>query len=141
MSAFADKKPEPTTRYADFVVSGMGAEDTADAPTLIRRFKKEQFPQILVSVNMLDTGFDCPEVVNLVMARFTKSGVLYRQMRGRGTRKADHIRKAGFTMFDFVGNCDVHDDEEPLAGGIIVARPMVPGAGQAAPAADARHPR
>ena len=33
--AFADKKPDPTTRYADFVVSGMGAEDTVDAPTLI----------------------------------------------------------------------------------------------------------
>ena len=118
--AFADEKPVPTTRYADFVVSGMGAQDTADAPTLIRRFKKEPFPRILVSVNMLDTGFDCPEVVNLVMARFTRSGVLYRQMRGRGTRKADLIKKSGFTMFDFVGNCDFHDDEEPLAGGVVV---------------------
>jgi type I restriction enzyme R subunit len=74
---------------------------------------------------MLDTGFDCPEVVNLVMARFTHSGVLYRQMRGRGTRKADHIRKAGFTMFDFVGNCDFHDDEEPLEGSAMVAQPAV----------------
>jgi len=37
-----------------------------------------------VSVNMLDTGFDCPEIVNLVMARFTRSAILYRQMRGRG---------------------------------------------------------
>ena len=75
---------------------------------------------------MLDTGFDCPEVVNLVMARFTKSGVLYRQMRGRGTRKADHIRKANFTMFDFVGNCDFHDDEEPLPGGVVVVEAEEP---------------
>jgi len=66
---FADKKPSPTTRYADFVVSGLGPEDTVDGAAKIRRFKKEEFPQILVSVNMLDTGFDCPEVRNLVMAR------------------------------------------------------------------------
>ena len=128
--AFADKKPDPTVRYADFVVSGMGAEDTADAPTIIRRFKKEPFPQVLVSVNMLDTGFDAPEVVNLVMARFTKSGVLYRQMRGRGTRKADAIKKSHFTMFDFVGNCDFHDDEEPLSGGIVVEKPAKPSPGK-----------
>lgn len=120
--AFADKKPHPTTRYADFVVSGMEAQDTLDAPAVIRRFKKEEFPQILVSVNMLDTGFDCPEVVNLMMARFTKSGVLYQQMRGRGTRKADHIKKSQFTIFDFVGNADFHDDEDPLPGGPIIVK-------------------
>ena len=87
-AAFADKKPSPEVRYADYVVSGMGADDTVDGMTKIKRFKKEQFPQILVSVNMLDTGFDCPEVVNLVFARFTRSAILYQQMRGRGTRKA-----------------------------------------------------
>ena len=124
--AFADKKPNPTTRYADFVISGMGGDDTAYAPDLIKRFKKEAYPQILVSVNMLDTGFDCPEVVNLVMARFTRSGVLYRQMRGRGTRRAEHIKKVFFTLFDFVGNCDEHNDEEPLEGGFIVERPAKP---------------
>jgi type I restriction enzyme R subunit len=101
--AFAHLKPNPQTRYADFVVSDMGDDDTPGASAMIERFKKEEFPQILVSVNMLDTGFDCPEVVNLVMARFTKSAILYQQMRGRGTRKAAHIHKAGFTMFDFVG--------------------------------------
>lgn len=128
--AFADKKPHPTTRYADFVVSGMGAQDTLDAPKLIRRFRKEGFPQILVSVNMLDTGFDCPEVVNLVMARFTKSGVLYQQMRGRGTRKAEHIKKSQFTIFDFVGNADYHDDENPLPGGPIIVKAGEPKPGK-----------
>lgn len=68
---FADKKPSPTTRYADFVISGLGPEDTVDGTAKIKRFKKEESPQILVSVNMLDTGFDCPEIRNLVMARFT----------------------------------------------------------------------
>jgi type I restriction enzyme R subunit len=61
---------------------------------------------------MLDTGFDCPEVVNLVMARFTKSAILYQQMRGRGTRKADHIKKNSFTIFDFIGVTDFHGDHE-----------------------------
>ncbi|WP_238368847.1 DEAD/DEAH box helicase family protein, partial [Mesobacterium pallidum] len=118
---FADLKPHSTTRYADFVVSDEGTERTANASDKIKRFKKEAFPKILVSVNMLDTGFDCPELVNLVMARFTESVVLYQQMRGRGTRKADHIRKSSFTMFDFVGVTDFHgDDPELIPGGLIV---------------------
>ena len=118
---FADKKPSPDVRYADFVVSDSGADDTVDAYTKIKRFKDEEFPKILVSVNMLDTGFDCPEVVNLVMARFTKSAILYQQMRGRGTRKADHIHKSLFTIFDFVGVTDYHkDDEGKIEGGYVV---------------------
>lgn len=118
---FADKKPDPSVRYADYVVSGMGPDDTVDGMTKIKRFKKEAFPQILVSVNMLDTGFDCPEVVNLVFARFTRSAILYQQMRGRGTRKAD--KKPIFTLFDFVGVADYHgDDEEYAQGGIVVAK-------------------
>lgn len=123
--AFADKKSSPDVRYADYVVSGMGRDDTVDGMTKIKRFKKEQFPQILVSVNMLDTGFDCPEVANLVFARFTKSVILYQQMRGRGTRKAQN--KPLFTMFDFVGVADYHGDDEDYAhGGFIIERPRRP---------------
>lgn len=118
---FADRKPSPEIRYADYVVSGLGPDDTVDGMTKIGRFKKEQFPQILVSVNMLDTGFDCPEVVNLVLARFTRSAILYQQMRGRGTRKAD--RKPIFTLFDFVGVTDYHGDDEDFAEGGIVKEP------------------
>jgi type I restriction enzyme, R subunit len=119
---FADKKPSPETRYADFVVSGTGNDDTTDGMTRIKRFKDEKFPQILVSVNMLDTGFDCPEVVNLVMARFTRSAILYQQMRGRGTRQAPHIKKPSFTLFDFVGVTDYHGDNEDMPeGGFVTA--------------------
>lgn len=118
---FSDLKPHSTVRYADFVVSDVGGGPAPGAQDLIDRFKKEEYPQILVSVNMLDTGFDCPEVVNLVMARFTQSLILYRQMRGRGTRKAPHIRKTMFTMFDFVGVTDFHgDDSDVIEGGVIV---------------------
>lgn len=120
--AFADKKPSPTTRYADFVVSGLGPEDSVDGQAKIKRFKKEAFPQILVSVNMLDTGFDCPEVRNLVMARFTNSSILYQQMRGRGTRLAPG--KERFTLWDFTGVTVRHgDDEAPGEGGVVIVRP------------------
>ena len=115
---FRDQKDSPEVRYADFVVSGMGKDDTLDGMSKIRRFKKEAFPKILVSVNMLDTGFDCPEVVNLIFARFTRSAILYQQMRGRGTRKIPG--KSCFTMFDFVGVCDYQGDEDgPIEGGSI----------------------
>jgi len=125
---FAHLKPTPETRYADFIVSDMGHDDTTDARTLIKQFKRDEFPKILVSVNMLDTGFDCPEVMHLVMARFTKSAILYQQMRGRGTRKADHIRKKNFTMFDFVGVTDYHGDDDETAGegGIVIGGPKTP---------------
>jgi type I restriction enzyme R subunit len=119
--AFADKKPSPDIRYADYVVSGLGSDDTLDGMAKIRRFKREDFPQILVSVNMLDTGFDCPEVCNLVFARFTRSAILYQQMRGRGTRKTS--KKPVFTMFDFVGVCDWHGDDDTLGGGGLVMEP------------------
>ncbi len=121
--AFSSRKPSPEIRFADFVVSDAGADNTANAHDKITRFKKEPFPQILVSVNMLDTGFDCPEVVNLVMARFTKSAILYQQMRGRGTRRADSIKKTAFTLFDFAGVSDYHGDSEdiPADGGFVIA--------------------
>jgi type I restriction enzyme, R subunit len=44
--AFSVLKPSPEIRYADYVVSGMGNEDSADADKLIKRFKKEKFPEI-----------------------------------------------------------------------------------------------
>jgi type I restriction enzyme R subunit len=60
-------------------------------------------------------------VVNLVFARFTRSAILYQQMRGRGTRKS--ANKPIFTLFDFVGVADYHgDDEEYADGGIMVAK-------------------
>ena len=114
---FKDKKPRPEIRYADFVISEMGEDVSEEAKIKIKKFKDEDYPKILVSVGMLDTGFDCPEVTNLVHARFTKSNILYRQMRGRGARRADHIKKKCFWMFDFVGVTDYHNDNEDDGGG------------------------
>lgn len=122
---FAHLKPSPETRYADYVVSDMGKDDSVDGVTKLRNFKREKFPQVLVSVNMLDTGFDCPEVVNLIFARYTHSVTLFRQMLGRGTRKAQN--KPVFTVFDFVGVTDVHAlDDGYGEGGEVIDRPPRP---------------
>jgi type I restriction enzyme R subunit len=59
-------------------------------------------PIIAVGVGMLDTGIDAPDVEVLVMARPTKSKVLYVQMKGRGTRKCEETGKERFKLVDFV---------------------------------------
>lgn len=123
---FAHLKPSPEIKYADYVVSGVGqGDDTTDAMARIGRFKKERFPQVLVSVNMLDTGFDCPPVVNLVFARYTRSVTLYRQMLGRGTRKSPG--KPIFTVFDFVGVVAAHEGDDGYGeGSNVTVRPPHP---------------
>ncbi|MCE8527904.1 DEAD/DEAH box helicase family protein [Ruegeria pomeroyi] len=64
---------------------------------------------IAISVDMLDTGIDVPEVVNLVFAKPVKSKVKFRQMIGRGTRLCPKLFGAGkpktsFRIFDHWGN-------------------------------------
>lgn len=59
-------------------------------------------PIVLVGVGMLDTGIDAPDVEVLLMARPTKSKVLYVQMKGRGTRKCRETGKEFYKLVDFV---------------------------------------
>lgn len=99
--------PEHKGRYAEVITS-----DVADASQLIRRFKREDYPQVAVSVGMLDTGFDCRELLHLVMARRVRSPILYQQMRGRGTRTAPHIDKKKFVIYDFFGNHQYFNDSD-----------------------------
>jgi len=99
--------PELKGQYAEVITS-----DVANADDLIRKFKREPYPQIAVSVGMLDTGFDCREVLHLVMCRRVRSPILYQQMRGRGTRTADHIGKKKFVIYDFFGNHEYFNDSD-----------------------------
>lgn len=62
----------------------------------------EPRPIVLVGVGMLDTGIDAPDVEVLLMARPTKSKVLYVQMKGRGTRKCRETGKEFYKLVDFV---------------------------------------
>ena len=59
-------------------------------------------PIVLVGVGMLDTGIDAPDVEVLLMARPTKSKILYVQMKGCGTRKCQETGKDIYKLVDFV---------------------------------------
>lgn len=67
-----------------------------------------KLPQIAISVDMLDTGIDVPEVVNLVLFKKVMSKAKFWQMIGRGTRLCpgllDGENKKVFYIFDFCGN-------------------------------------
>lgn len=102
-----DLHPEYKGRYAEVITS-----DVANADDLIRRFKQEDLPMVAVSVGMLDTGFDCREVLHLVMCRRVRSPILYQQMRGRGTRTAPHIGKEKFVIYDFFRNHEYFNDSD-----------------------------
>lgn len=75
----------------------------ADQPLhLIRRYKNERNPNIAVTVDLLTTGVDVPEICNLVFLRRVNSRILFDQMLGRATRLCDEIDKETFRIFDAV---------------------------------------
>lgn len=81
------------------------------AQSLIDDFgsKQNKLPQIALSVDMLDTGIDVPQVLNLVFFKAVRSKVKLLQMIGRGTRLcpdlfAPGVDKSEFYIFDFCGN-------------------------------------
>ena len=117
-------------RHADFIVQcfnklypqygGTFARrvvcDDAYVQSLIDDFKQpEKEPHIAVSVDMLDTGIDVPEIVNLVFFKKVRSKTKFWQMIGRGTRlckglscsdqiDGEYIDKRRFLIFDYCAN-------------------------------------
>ena len=80
------------------------------AQDLIDKFSdKVRMPQIAISVDMLDTGIDIPEIVNLAFFKKVRSKSKFWQMIGRGTRLCEDLfgpgsHKECFYIFDFCGN-------------------------------------
>ena len=77
----------------------------------------DKYPQIAVSVDMLDTGVDVPSVLNLVFFKCVRSKIKFMQMIGRGTRLCPKVfgdaDKKEFYIFDWCGNFEyfsVHSD-------------------------------
>ncbi|MBM4395954.1 MAG: DEAD/DEAH box helicase family protein [Deltaproteobacteria bacterium] len=68
-------------------------------------------PRVAVTVDLLTTGFDVPDVRSIVFARPVQSAILYKQMKGRGTRLCEDIDKRYFTLFDYVGAARLEDAE------------------------------
>ncbi|MBE5937143.1 MAG: type I restriction-modification system endonuclease [Lachnospiraceae bacterium] len=79
---------------------------------IIRRFKNEAFPNIVVTVDLLTTGIDVEEIVNLVFLRRIRSRILFEQMLGRATRLCPEIGKTHFEIYDAVG---VYKALEPVS--------------------------
>src|SRR5690606_28834802 len=67
---------------------------------LVRRFKNEKYPNIVVTVDLLTTGVDVPPICNIVFLRRIKSRILFEQMLGRATRRCDEINKEFFRIYD-----------------------------------------
>ncbi|MCK6537538.1 MAG: type I restriction-modification system endonuclease [Polyangiaceae bacterium] len=75
----------------------------ADKPLqLTRRYKNERSPNVAVTVDLLTTGIDVPEICNLVFLRRVNSRILFDQMLGRATRLCEEIGKEAFRVFDAV---------------------------------------
>lgn len=68
----------------------------------IKRFKNEHYPTIAVTVDLLSTGIDVPEITKIVFMRRIKSRILYEQMLGRATRLCPKINKTHFDIYDAV---------------------------------------
>ncbi|MDZ4982127.1 DUF4145 domain-containing protein [Clostridium perfringens] len=89
------KEVEHKTPYVDTII-----DDFSD---------KDKMPQIAVSVDMLDTGIDIPEILNLVFFKKVRSKTKFWQMIGRGTRLCPDLLGVGqdkeeFLIFDFCNN-------------------------------------
>jgi type I restriction enzyme R subunit len=76
----------------------------------------QKLPQIAISVDMLDTGIDIPEIVNLVFFKIVRSKTKFFQMIGRGTRLrpdlfGPEIDKEFFYIFDYCGNLEFFNQD------------------------------
>lgn len=109
-----------TNNHADVVVrlikeiyeeKGIDIDDDAvmkitgsikDPELAIKKFKNEDYPAIVVTVDLLSTGIDVPQICNIVFLRRVKSRILYEQMLGRATRLCDDINKTHFNIYDAV---------------------------------------
>jgi type I restriction enzyme, R subunit len=106
--AFNEMYPEYEGKLIQVIDSKMER-----APTLLDNFKKQDMPRIAISVDMLDTGVDIPEVVNLAVMKPVNSQIKFWQMIGRGTRNNEACRhsewlpngtKERFLIVDFWEN-------------------------------------
>ncbi|MEI7462722.1 MAG: type I restriction-modification enzyme R subunit C-terminal domain-containing protein, partial [Pirellula sp.] len=99
---------------------------TEYAQSLIDNFSnKDKFPQIAISVDMLDTGIDVPEVVNLVFFKIVRSKTKFWQMIGRGTRLCPDLFGPGldkefFYIFDYCQNLEYFSQNPEGSAGSLV---------------------
>ena len=86
--AFNEMYPEYGGKLVQVITSKMER-----APGLLNNFKKDDLPCIAISVDMLDTGVDFPEIVNLAFMKPVNSQIKFWQMIGRGTRSQEACKR------------------------------------------------
>jgi type I restriction enzyme R subunit len=98
---------------------------TEYAQSLIDSFSnKDKAPHIAISVDMLDTGIDVPEVVNLVFFKLVRSKTKFWQMVGRGTRLCPDLfgpgrHKPFFYLFDYCQNLEYFSQNPETTDGAL----------------------
>jgi type I restriction enzyme R subunit len=94
------------------ITGSVGGGNKKKVLEAIKRFKNEKYPNIVVTVDLLTTGIDVPEINTLVFMRRVKSRILFEQMMGRATRLCSNIGKTHFEIYDPVG---VYESLEPVS--------------------------
>lgn len=98
---------------------------TEYAQSLIDNFSaKDKAPHIAITVDMLDTGIDIPEIVNLVFFKLVRSKTKFWQMLGRGTRLCPELfgpgkHKEYFCVFDYCQNLEYFSQNIPATEGAL----------------------
>lgn len=85
------------------ITGSVGGGNKKKVLEAIKRFKNEKYPNIAVTVDLLTTGIDVPEITALVFMRRVKSRILFEQMMGRATRLCPEIGKTHFEIYDPIG--------------------------------------
>ncbi len=100
--------------------------------------------RVCVTVGMMTTGYDCPDLLNLGLFRPIFSPTDFIQIKGRGTRKHDfreqlfdedlkatlaNPRKTSYKLFDFFANCEYFEDEFDYDEVLKLPKPKVKGGG------------
>ncbi len=92
------------------ITGSVGGGNKKKVLEAIKHFKNEKYPNIAVTVDLLTTGIDVPEITTLIFMRRVKSRILFEQMLGRATRLCPAIGKTHFDIYDPVG---VYEALEP----------------------------
>lgn len=103
------------------ITGSVGGGNKKKVREIIRRFKNDRYPSIVVTVDLLTTGIDVPEITALVFMRRIKSRILFEQMLGRATRLCPEIHKTHFEIYDPVGVYDSLDQVNTMKP--VVANP------------------
>ena len=93
------------------ITGSIGGGNSKKVMEAVKRFKNEKYPNIAVTVDLLTTGIDVPEISTLVFMRRVKSRILFEQMLGRATRLCPKIEKTHFEIYDTVA---VYESLEPV---------------------------